>query len=351
MNYIEYDWDSVQKYYDSGNFWKDVSKEFKISLKTIRKYKELGYLKERNEIEQKKLLKLKRKVYRHSDKIKNDLSIWRKNYIKKNKDKIKWVGDKSVPSEKFKNILKLNNIDFVEEFMPLENRYFRIDIAFPDKKIGIEINGEQHYERSGELKEYYQDRHDLIENNGWKLYEISHHLVFKETFINDFLIGLKNNFNLGGVDYSFYIKEKRNICECGNKKTPTAKLCFKCYKKTLSRKDVCKCGNNKRYSSNVCIICFRVNKEDKIVISEEEKDIPEKVCKCGNKKYKKSKECITCFNKKDRVKNRKVNRPDYKTLLNEIMDNGYLSTGRKYGVSDNTIRKWMKRYIKMMKSD
>ena len=30
-------------------------------------------------------------------------------------------------------------------------------------RIGIEINGNQHYERNGKLKKYYQDRHDHIE--------------------------------------------------------------------------------------------------------------------------------------------------------------------------------------------
>ena len=46
------------------------------------------------------------------------------------------------------------------------------------------------------------------------------------------------------------------------------------------------------------------------------------------------------------VKNRKVNRPDYEVLLKEIDELGYSSTGRKYGVSDNTIRKWVKYYEK-----
>lgn len=39
---------------------------------------------------------------------------------------------------------------------------------------------------------------------------------------------------------------------------------------------------------------------------------------------------------------RKVERPDIKTLLKEIEELGYSATGRKYGVSDNAIRKWVK---------
>jgi len=39
---------------------------------------------------------------------------------------------------------------------------------------------------------------------------------------------------------------------------------------------------------------------------------------------------------------RKVERPDINVLLDEIKELGYSATGRKYGVSDNAIRKWIK---------
>lgn len=42
------------------------------------------------------------------------------------------------------------------------------------------------------------------------------------------------------------------------------------------------------------------------------------------------------------LKRRKVERPSYHELINEIELNGYSATGRKYGVSDNAIRKWLK---------
>ena len=43
---------------------------------------------------------------------------------------------------------------------------------------------------------------------------------------------------------------------------------------------------------------------------------------------------------------RKVKRPEYEQLQNEINELGYVGTGRKYGVSDNAIRKWIKFYKK-----
>jgi len=57
-----------------------------------------------------------------------------------------------------------------------------------------------------------------------------------------------------------------------------------------------------------------------------------------NKKILKTPEEIIKFSR------RLVERPDYKTLVNEINTLGYCGTGRKYGVSDNAIRKWIKSY-------
>lgn len=43
---------------------------------------------------------------------------------------------------------------------------------------------------------------------------------------------------------------------------------------------------------------------------------------------------------------RKTQRPDYNTLKTEIDNLGYVKTGKKYGVSDNAIRKWLRFYEK-----
>jgi ribosomal protein S27AE len=41
---------------------------------------------------------------------------------------------------------------------------------------------------------------------------------------------------------------------------------------------------------------------------------------------------------------RKVERPPYEQLLEEIEATSYLAVGRKYGVSDNAVRKWVRFY-------
>lgn len=88
---------------------------------------------------------------------------------------------------------------------------------------------------------------------------------------------------------------------------------------------------------------------------------PKSVCKCGAEKKHRSKICKSCYSKdrqqKDRAKRlsewhlkntaprperRKAVRPSQEQLLKEIEELGYTGTGRKYGVSDNAVRKWVK---------
>lgn len=88
--------------------------------------------------------------------------------------------------------------------------------------------------------------------------------------------------------------------------------------------------------------------------------IKKHLCECGNKKKQTSKMCKKCYdllranklkdklnyNKLDKINRRKVERPPYTQLLLEISEFGYVKTGKLYGVSDNSIRKWIKMYEK-----
>jgi len=56
-------------------------------------------------------------------------------------------------------------------------------------------------------------------------------------------------------------------------------------------------------------------------------------------KYSKSKLCNKCSN----INQRKVkNRPNKEQLLKEIEETNYCTVGKKYGVGDNAVRKWLK---------
>lgn len=78
------------------------------------------------------------------------------------------------------------------------------------------------------------------------------------------------------------------------------------------------------------------------------------ICDCGEPKKKSSKMCKKCYFINGRVKKentkairqRKITRPSYAQLIQEIETLGYVGTGKLYNVSDNSIRKWKKMYEK-----
>lgn len=181
----------IQKLYDSGLSWREVSKIAKISCKTIYDKIKNKQLKSRSLSDSIKLNKKKNPI-KHSDETRKKISEARKKHLKENGGNpwaYKNMVNTSPSCENFKQFLKSKGIEFEEEHMPLKhkNRFFSIDIAFPDKKIGIEINGNQHYNSDHSLKTYYQERHDLIVAEGWILFEIPSKRCFSEESMNQLL--------------------------------------------------------------------------------------------------------------------------------------------------------------------
>lgn len=65
-----------------------------------------------------------------------------------------------------------------------------------------------------------------------------------------------------------------------------------------------------------------------------------KSCQCGNRKSKNASQCREC-----EKLNRKTNRPSYNQLIQDFSEErSFVRVGKKYGVSDNAVRKWLKFY-------
>ena len=64
-------------------------------------------------------------------------------------------------------------------------------------------------------------------------------------------------------------------------------------------------------------------------------------CSCGNLKWKSSNNCRECYIKSRQI----VVHPTYEELLLDISQSNYVAVGKKYGVSDNTIRKWIRKHL------
>lgn len=80
----------------------------------------------------------------HSDETKKKLSEIQTNRLKENPENHPWKHkDKFVsePCEKLKEILKKHDLSFFEEYTDKEWEHsYAIDIAFPEKRLAIEVN-------------------------------------------------------------------------------------------------------------------------------------------------------------------------------------------------------------------
>jgi Zn finger protein HypA/HybF involved in hydrogenase expression len=133
---------------------------------------------------------------------------------------------------------------------------------------------------------------------------------------------------------------------------------YKCYEckltewrdKPISLQLEHKNGNNTdNRVDNLTLLCPNCHSQTKTFAGRNQKRKREELyCKeCERKISYSSKSglCVKCVKKTIPVnmKYRKVeNRPSKEQLLKEIEELGYCGTGRKYGVSDNAIRKWLK---------
>jgi len=267
------DWNLIQKTHDSGVFWNDLPKHYGISKTVLERAVKNNLL-------------VKKSFKRHplKEETKNKISIARKKYLRENPDKHPWKRNskfKSKPCEIFKQRLLENSINFIEEYQPSKERFYTIDVAFPNKMIGIEINGNQHYNRDGTLKNYYKTRNDFFEELGWKIYEIHYSVIYSDELLSVLINDVKN-FSLSKKEHEYYTKE-----------------------------------------------FFRMKEESK-----------NRCVDCNKPIFKTANRCGKC----NGILSRKVERPNKETLIELIKNNTWRSIGKTYGVSDNAVRKWAKFY-------
>lgn len=177
------------------------------------------------------------------------ISEKRKKWLAENPERHPWRQKdrhKSKPCESVKEYLKTLNMVFVEEYLPqINDRHFSIDIAFPDRMIALEINGNQHYNSDGSLLPYYQERHDLLESAGWKVYEVHYSCCFKFKKWEEFKQTVLDSEIKKDFDYFNYtprskrdksLKSKIYTCSCGQPSASPKGFCMECHRTNL-RKD------------------------------------------------------------------------------------------------------------------
>ena len=102
-------------------------------------------------------------------------------------------------------------------------------------------------------------------------------------------------------------------------------LCPNCHAKTPTYR-----GKNKKNKNSQTI-------KNKIQTIRTKKNYKCSSCEVELKTNCKTGLCNICYSKSQR----KVERPSKEQLLQEVKESSYLAVGKKYGVSDNSIRKWI----------
>jgi very-short-patch-repair endonuclease len=186
------DEEELKRLYLSGKSLKDIGKYYGLYYETISaRLKHLG-------------VPIRTK---HTEQSKTKISELRKRFLSENPDKHPWRSHnkfKSVPCETLKTWLRSLNTQFEEEFLAAISigKNYSVDIAFPDKFIGIEVNGNQHYNRDGTLKPYYEKRKTEIEKLGWKLYQLHYSLCYKPASISQILTEISDAKEIKKFDYT-----------------------------------------------------------------------------------------------------------------------------------------------------
>lgn len=189
------DWKRIQFDYDSGINRSKLKRLHNISERMLINGTRLGYLKLRTKQERELLVSKKNMNKRHSEESKKKLSEIRKAYLSR-EIKPAWKTHekfKSQPCEWLKSELEKCGYKFTPELSPLKHKgkFYSVDIAFPEQKFIIEINGRQHYNSDGTLTPYYQIRHDLISADGWDIWEVSYSTTRNIGFLDSVFERLK----------------------------------------------------------------------------------------------------------------------------------------------------------------
>lgn len=294
----EINWIELQNKYDYEKISeRDLCLFYRISTSRLGRAKKKGLFKTRDKLELKNIISSKSTNRKHTEETKNKLSEIRKKYLLENPDKVPYLlnhsSKESYPEKYFTEVFK-------NERILVEKSYrvglYELDFCIPDKKIDIEIDGSQHY-LDEKIVESDIRRTKFLEENGWNVLRInwSEYQKMKFDEKRKYISDLKLYLN-GLVDIKpIFIEKKEKI-----KKVKKIKI-----------------RNKKEHYSNdnKCIECELKITNDAI-------------------------RCIECH----RIFSRKIERPAYEKLLDDIKNSNYSAVGRKYGVSDNAIRKWIRKY-------
>lgn len=292
----KYDWQEIKKFYDEGHTWKDIMKTFGCSNSSISDAVKRGDLRTRSKSEaSKQAHKRNPEAFKHSEATKKKISEHRKQYLKDNPDKVPYLlnhhrkGD-SYPEKYFKEV-------FENEGIPLQHHkqvsIYQLDFYNEEKMLALEVDGNQHYDDKN-IVESDKRKNQCLNDLGWTVLRIRWSYYQK----------------LPRKERERVVREIREILD-----------------------------GERKVDDISCMVL--IDKEP--VVERRPKNMKTDACPiCGDQKSIKLQYCSqTCF----KFASRKVDRPSFDKLKLSVAAIGYEATGRKFGVSGTTIKKWLKQGV------
>lgn len=165
--YTEEFWKQVQKYYDEGNSIRDCIKIFKFPFWAFYEAKDKGWVKTRQMSDALKL-SCKKNPHKHTEETKQKISKHRKQYLIDHPEKVPYKLNHyskkdSYPETYFKELFEKESIDLKHHKDIL---CYELDFYNMDKKIYVEIDGEQHYVDK-RIVESDERRNKVLFEQGW----------------------------------------------------------------------------------------------------------------------------------------------------------------------------------------
>jgi len=216
--------------------------------------------------------------------VKNNQRNKRLEFMKNNPEQTAWrTKNLSYPEKIFIELLEKHKLD--KQYSIIREKSFFpyfVDFAFEGVNVAVEIDGGQH--ELPERKESDKKKNALLNSLGWRVFRVTAIEVMRE---GDSVIYRLREF----------MGSNKFFDNCGIKSNKTIKQ--------LERENL---------------------KKQKLIELQQNNGLT----------IKKKENCLS---------QRRVERPTFERLQQEIKELGYTGTGKKYGVSDNAIRKWIKTYI------
>lgn len=280
----KYNWKIVQDYYNLNHTLREVMSKFGMAICTLYKAKARGDFSTRTHKESMKIRFMNYKPYKHSEETKRKISEIRRKYLKEHPEKMPFLlyhsSKESFPEKYFRELFEKENI-------PLQQHQqvglYELDFYNISCGLAVEIDGELHFSTEKAI-ERDKKRDEFLQENGWFVYRIRWSEYQK--------LSIEKHHEVVQT-----IKDLINDLTNGNKAQPKLVLVTKTY--------------------NNCIDCQGII----------------------TRYFKRCRKCARKLTIKF-----KIEWPESQWILEQLKTKSFCQLGRELGVSDNSIRKHIKKY-------